>query len=223
MNYAVIGTGEVGRTIATKLVELGHAVTLGSRTPDNEAAVQWAEGAGGGASHGTFADAAASATIVINCVGGGVALQALAAADGDGGGLAGKVLIDLANPLDFSDGFPPKLFTGGGDDSLAERIQRAFPAARVVKALNTVHNAVMVDPSRVTDAGTPCAHTTFVCGDDEGAKATVTALLTEGFGWRDVIDLGGLDNARGTEAWLLLWTRLYRALGTGDFNIRVVR
>lgn len=223
MKIAILGTGDVGRTLASKLVELGHEVTLGARTADHAGAAQWAEASGPSAGHGTFADATTGAALVFNCVGGQHALAALGAANDaeaadSAGGLAGKIVIDVSNPLDFSEGFPPKLFTAADGDSLAERIQAAFPQARVVKALNTVANAVMVDPGRV-----PGVHSLLICGDDADAKATVTTLLEDGFGWQDVIDLGGIENARGTEAWLLLWTRLYRALGTGDFNLHVAR
>lgn len=131
--------------------------------------------------------------------------------------LAGKILIDLANPLDFSNGFPPSL-TVCNTDSLAEQIQRAHPGAKVVKTLNTTNVSVMVDPGRLagpTDL--------FVCGDDPDARNQVAAWLTEWFGWGEAIDLGDLSAARGVEAWLLLWPRLYQALGTADFNIRVVR
>jgi 8-hydroxy-5-deazaflavin:NADPH oxidoreductase len=127
------------------------------------------------------------------------------------------VLIDVANPLDFSAGMPPTL-TVCNTDSLAERIQRAFPEARVVKALNTVNAAVMVEPSLV-----PGSHTLFVAGDDADAKRQVAALLAS-FGWpaEDVMDLGEISAARGTEMYLPLWLRLFGATGTGHLNVRVV-
>ena len=124
--------------------------------------------------------------------------------------------MDVANPLDFSKGVPPTL-TVVNTDSLGEQIQRAFPQARVVKALNTVNADVMVEPSLV-----PGDHDTFVCGDDAAAKETVTALLRD-FGWKHVIDLGGIGSARGTEMLLALWVRLMGALGTAQFNFKVVR
>lgn len=213
MKHAVLGTGEVGRTIASKLASLGHAVRMGSRTPDNATAAAWAESAGADASHGTFADAAAFGDVVWNCTSGKHSHAVLAAA---GAHLAGKVLIDLANPLNFSQGFPPFLDVAN-TESLAEQLQAAHPEARVVKTLNTMANAVMVDPGRLAEPTE-----VFVCGDDADAKATVVGILGE-FGWESPVDLGGLSAARGTEAWLLLWTRLYGALGTGDFNIRIVK
>ncbi len=127
--------------------------------------------------------------------------------------LAGKVVLDLANPLDFSAGFPPTLAVKD-TDSLAEQIQRAFPEARVVKALNTVNASVMVDPSRVGDGGT----TMFAASDDAEARAVVVGLLQQ-IGWRDVIEFDQLSAARGMEMWLPMWVRLMGTLGTADFNI----
>jgi hypothetical protein len=135
-----------------------------------------------------------------------------------GENLAGKVLVDVANPLDYSQGMPPSLFVSN-TDSLGEQIQRAFAEAKVVKALNTMNCEVMVDPGKV-----PGEHDVFLCGDDEDAKRQVVELLVS-FGWpaERVRDLGGISSARGTEAYLGLWLRLWGALGTGYFNISVVQ
>jgi 8-hydroxy-5-deazaflavin:NADPH oxidoreductase len=216
VKFAVLGTGMVGQTIADKLASLGHEVVMGSRSADNEDARAWAEEAGEGASHGTFADAAGAADIVFNCTAGGASLEALLAA-GEGN-LSGKLLVDVANPLDFSKGMPPTLSVMG-DDSLGEQIQRTFPDARVVKALNTVNCRVMVEPSRV-----PGGHHVFLCGNDEAAKAEVRELLAA-FGWPDdaIVDLGDITAARGTEAYLLFWVRLVGVIGGPDFNVKVVR
>jgi predicted dinucleotide-binding enzyme len=216
VKIAVLGTGVVGTTLASKLSELGHEVAMGSRSPDNEDAAAWAAGAGEGASHGSFADAAESAELVVNCTAGGASLEALEAAGEQN--LSGKLLIDVANPLDFSAGFPPTLSVTGAD-SLGEQIQRAFPEAKVVKALNTMSCQVMVDPARV-----PGDHDVFVCGDDDDAKERVGELL-QSFGWPEgsIFDLGDISAARGAEAYVLLWVRLYGALGSGDLNIKVVR
>ncbi|SEK21767.1 NADPH-dependent F420 reductase [Streptacidiphilus jiangxiensis] len=214
MKIAVLGTGEVGHTIATRLAGLGHEVTMGSRSADNPAAKEWA--AANAAAHGTFAEAAADAEIVVNATGGLVSLAALTAAGADN--LRGKVVVDVSNGLDFSEGFPPKIVTPDGV-SVAEQLQRAFPEARVVKTLNTMNNAVMVDPSRV-----PGHHNVFLSGDDETAKAAVAELLRS-FGWGDdqILDLGDLTSARAVEQLVGLWVRLYGALGTGDFNFAVVK
>jgi len=214
VKIAVLGTGTVGRTIASKLVELGHEVTMGSRSADGDALLEWVGEVGERGSGGTFADAAAAAELVFNCTAGGASLEALAAAGAEN--LAGKTLIDVANPLDFSRGMPPTLSICN-DDSLGERIQAAFPQARVVKALNTVNAAIMVAPDSV-----PGDHNLFVCGDDGGAKSEATALL-ESFGWPhgSVIDLGDISAARGTEMYLPLWLRLMGSLGSAEFNIEV--
>jgi predicted dinucleotide-binding enzyme len=205
----------VGGAIGTKLVTLGHDVKMGSRSGANEKAAAWMKLAGPGASQGTFADAAAHGEVIFNCTAGAGALEALAAAGSEN--LRGKVLIDVANPLDFSKGMPPTLSVFG-DDSLGEQIQRAFPEAKVVKTLNTVNCQVMVDPRRV-----PGDHDIFVSGNDADAKAIVTGILRDWLGWKTVIDLGDITTARGTEAYLLLWLRLWGAVGSADFNVKVVR
>jgi predicted dinucleotide-binding enzyme len=214
MKIAVLGTGGVGRTIATKLVELGHEVTMGSRSTDSEDLREWLGEAGEGADGAIFADAAAAAELIFNCTAGAASLEALAAAGAEN--LAGKILVDVSNPLDFNQGMPPTL-TVCNDDSLGERIQAALPKTHVVKALNTVNARVMTDPGRL-----PGAHNVFVCGEDEGAKATVSELL-QSFGWpaESIVDLGGIDAARGLEMYLPLWLRMMGALGSADFNIQI--
>lgn len=215
MKIGVLGTGMVGQQIASALVSKGHEVMMGSRAAGNEKAQAWVQGAGAGASAGTFADAAAFGELLFNCTAGVGSLAALEAAGKDN--LGGKILMDLSNPLDFSGGFPPTLSVCN-DDSLGESIQRAFPEVKVVKTLNTMANPIMVDP-----ASLPGDHDVFVSGDDAEAKAEVTRFLKEQFGWRSVVDLGDISTSRGTEAWLLLWTRLYAALGNADFNLHLQR
>lgn len=215
MKIGVLGTGVVGSALASKLASLGHEVKMGAREANNAKAKAWAGAAGRGASTGTFAEAAGFGEIVFSCTLGEKSVEALAAAGK--ANLRGKVLIDVSNPLDFSKGMPPTLLTGGGSDSLGEQIQRAFPEARVVKALNTVNAAVMVDPQRVGGESD-----LFLCGNDASAKGKVTALLKE-FGWTRVHDLGDIGAARGTEAYLLLWMRLWGAFQTPDVNVRVVK
>ena len=214
MNTAVLGTGVVGQTLATKLVALGHAVTMGSRQAGNQKASVWAASAGDLASEGSFADAAASAALVINATAGFASIEALTAAGAHN--LAGKVLVDVANALDLSRGMPPTL-QPCNTDSLGEQIQRTFPEARVVKSLNTVNCDVMVNPGIV-----PGSHTMFVAGNDDRAKAEVRGLL-ESFGWPpgDVMDLGDITGARGMEMYLPLWLRLWGATGTGHLNVKV--
>ncbi len=207
MRIAVIGTGSAGQALASGLRRIGHDVVTGTRDPQATAARDdWNGGA-----LATYAEAAVGADLVVNATGGGVSLAALAEVD-----LEGKVLLDVANPLDFSNGFPPTL-TVKDTDSLAEQIQRAHPEARVVKSLNTVNGAVMVDPARL-----PEPTTIFVAGDDEAACRLVRGLLVE-LGWSDIVEFPALDAARGLEMWLPLWVRLMSTLGTADFNLKLVR
>ena len=215
MRFGVLGTGTVGQTLATKLASLGHEVTMGSREAGNEKAVAWAKQAGDSAGEGSFEDAAAAGEVVINATAGTASVEALRQAGPDN--LAGKVLIDVANPLDFSQGMPPRLSVCN-DDSLGEQIQREFPDARVVKTLNTVNAGVMVDPQSVA-----ASHTVFVAGDDAAAKEQVRELLGS-FGWQpdDVLDLGDIGAARGTEMYLPLWLRLWGATGTANLNVKVL-
>jgi predicted dinucleotide-binding enzyme len=213
MKIAIIGTGVVGRTLAQGLRDVGHDVVVGTRDPD--ATKRREEWAALDVPLRPLGLVAADAELVVNATNGLATLSALGEVGSDH--LAGKVLLDAANPLDFSHGFPPTLSVKD-TDSLAEQVQRAFPGCRVVKALNTVTASVMVDPAGVGDGDT----TIFAAGDDAAARAQVVGLLRD-LGWRDVVELEGLDNARGLEMWMALWVRLMGALGTTDFNLRLVR
>lgn len=217
MRIGVLGTGNVGQTIASKLVEVGHEVTMGSRHPDNENATNWASSAGENAHKGTFEDAAQFGEMIVNCTAGEASLQALEMAGSTN--LDGKVLIDLANHLDKSAGMPPAVGVGASD-SLGEQIQRAFPGARVVKTLNTLNFAVMVDASSV-----PGTHHIFLSGNEAEAKEAVRKVLSS-FGWspEQIIDLGDISSARGPEMYVALWLQLF-ILGNFQphFNIQVVR
>ena len=209
----MIGTGHAGRTLAQGFQRTGHDVVVGTRDPDvTRAREEWL---GLDLPLAALGMVAADADLVVNVTNGQASLAALGEVGSDH--LAGKVILDVANPLDFSQGFPPTLSVKD-TDSLAEQIQRAFPDTRVVKSLNTVTAAVMVDPSTVGDGDT----TVFVAGDDEEARRQVSELLRE-LGWVDIVELDGLQNARGLEMWLPLWVRLMGALGTGQFNIKLVR
>lgn len=202
MRIAVLGTGVVGRALSAKLRDLGHEVRVGSRSADKGDA--------------TFAGVAADAELLVNATAGTASLEAIGSIAREH--LAGKVLVDVANPLDFSQGMPPRLSVAN-DDSLGEQIQREFPEARVVKALNTMNCEVMIDPSIV-----PSRHTVFVCGEDPAAKEIVKELIAS-FGWapEDILDLGGIEAARGTEMYLPLWLRMMGAVGGARFNIAVQR
>ena len=212
MRIAVLGTGPVGRTLAAAFARLGHEVTVATRDPSvTMARDDWTLDL----PLVPFGDVGGDVDLVVNATNGQRSLDALGGLPP--GVLAGTVLLDVANPLDSSQGFPPTLAVKD-TDSLAEQIQRAFPDARVVKALNTVNAMVMVDPARVGDGET----TMFLAGDDAGARATVGELLRS-LGWRDVVEFEELSAARGMEMWLPLWVRLMMRLGTPDFNLRIVR
>ncbi|MGZ5281890.1 MAG: NADPH-dependent F420 reductase [Bacteroidia bacterium] len=215
MKIGVLGTGMVGNAIGSKLVQLGYEVKMGSRTANNEKATEWAEKAGEKASHGTFEDAAKFGEIIFNCTNGMNSLNALEQAGKEN--LAGKILIDIANPLDFSKGMPPSLSVCN-TDSLGEQIQRAFPETKVVKTLNTMNCYLMVDATIV-----PGEHDIFVSGNDEAAKTTVTEMLKKDFGWKEPIDLGDITNARATEMLLPIWVRLYGKYQSPMFNFKIVK
>lgn len=226
MKIAVFGTGTVGPAVAAALAKLGHDVVIGTRDPQATLArteagpmggvpfAQWHAEHGGIALTG-FAEAAAISEIIVNATNGSGSLDALAAAGA--ANLAGKAVMDIANPLDFSRGFPPSL-NPVNTDSLGEQIQRTFPDARVVKTLNTMNASVMVDPASVAGGD----HSVFVSGNDADAKAVVAGLLAD-LGHRDIIDLGDITTARGTEMLLPIWLRLWGAFGNADFNFKIAR
>lgn len=223
----VLGTGIVGRTIAAKLASLGHEVAVGTRDPEATLAITeptprglqpmsaWL-GANRGVSLATFADAASGAEIVVNAAAGDASLDVLRSAGS--GNLAGTILIDIGNPLDFSRGMPPTLLVGN-TDSLGEQIQREFPDAKVVKALNIVSAPVMVDPGSIGGGD----HHMLIAGNDDAAKAEVTRILRDGFGWKHVLDVGDITASRGLEAYVTLWVQVMMRLDTVAFNVKVVR
>ncbi|MBL7948746.1 MAG: NADPH-dependent F420 reductase [Candidatus Pollutiaquabacter aromativorans] len=218
MRISILGTGNVGDTIGSKLVELGHDVMMGSRSANNEKALAFVAKQSGKASAGTFADAAAFGEIIFNCTKGEASLDALKLA---GAALDGKILIDVANPLDFSRGMPPGLVPALSNfNSLGEEIQRTFPNVKVVKTLNTMWCGLMINPRMIGDGN----HINYLCGNEAEAKEKVRALLKT-FGWKDeqLLDLGDITNARGTEAVLPIWLRVWGATKTGAFNFGIVR
>ena len=216
MKIAVFGTGMVGDTIGSKLIELGHFVMMGSRTSDNEKAKAFVARHNGKASTGTFADAAAFGELIFNCTAGAGSLDAMRMAGEKN--LDGKILIDIANPLDFSKGAPPSLSIAN-TSSLGEKIQESFPHVSVVKALNTMWCGLMVNPGMINGGD----HSTFICGNNIAAKKEVKGLL-KSFGWKEnnIFDLGNITSARGTEMYLPLWLRIWGATNNGAFNIKIV-
>jgi hypothetical protein len=210
VKIAILGTGSVGRTLAEGFGGNGHEVVMGTRDPERTRTRPDAPDA----DLRTFAGAAAAGDVVVNATGGQVSLAALAAAGEEN--LAGKVLMDVSNPLDFSAGFPPTLFVKD-TDSLGEQIQRAFPGARVVKTLNSMNAGLMVDPGLL-----PAPSAVFLSGEDPAAKEQVAGLLRE-FGWEQIIDLGGIATARGAEMLMPMWLQLMGVFGGPVFNWSIVR
>jgi predicted dinucleotide-binding enzyme len=209
----VLGTGEVGRRLAAGFRGNGHEVTIGSRAADKPELREWLSAEGAGIEAGTFADAAAGGELLVLAVLGDAAEQVIADAGQES--FAGKVVIDAMNPLDFSGGFPPKLSISG-DDSLGERVQRALPEARVVKAFNIIGNPYFVDPS--FSEGKP---TMLIAGNDADAKQTVTDLLAD-FGWSDIFDIGGIDGSRELEAICIAWVKIGGARGAWDHGFKLL-
>ena len=216
MKIGILGTGMVGNTIGSKLIQLGHSVKMGSRTTANEKATSWVKANGTKASQGTFADAASFGEIIFNCTAGGVSIGALQTAGKQN--LNGKILIDVANPLDHSRGSPPGLLSGlSNTTSLGEEIQKTFPGLKVVKTLNTMNCNLMVNASSLKGE-----HDVFICGNDNEAKTKVKEVLAL-FGWQSPVDLGDISAARGTEMLLPLWIRLGSILHTAAFNFKIVK
>ncbi len=218
MKIAILGSGNVGKALATGLDSLNHEVYVGTRdvaeTLTRDEIKDWAS------SHPTirvtsFADAVAAAELVINAISGHSTISVLQSVGADN--LSHKVLIDISNPLDFSNGMPPQLFVKD-TDSLAEMIQREYPNAKVVKTLNTVNSASMIP---ALTPGKP-EFTVFLSGDDPDAKSTVTEILRS-FGHTDIIDLGGIITARTTEMALPLWMSIAGKLDSWGINFKIVR
>jgi len=214
MNIGVLGSGVVGQTIGSKLVQLGHDVMMGSRDEANPKAVAWTKQEGKHALFGTFADAASFGEIIFICTFGSASLDALHQARAEN--MKGKILIDTSNPINYSDDIWS--LTVCNTDSLGEQIQRAFPETRVVKTLNTMNCDVMVDPNKLLEKSD-----VFVSGNSADAKATVNKILHDWFGWRSIIDLGDITTSRGVEMYVVLWRNLRLANSSHRFNIKVVR
>ncbi len=213
MKVGIFGSGMVGKALGGKLAGLGHDVEISSRHP--EKLQDWLLKVGGRIRVGSLAEVAAHGDLLFNALNGKIALHALSTVDPLD--LVGKILVDITNPLVFSPGMPASLFVSN-TDSLGEQIQRLLPNLRVVKTLNTVTASLMVNPRQLAEGD----HVIFVSGNDADAKARVIEILTDGFGWKHVIDLGDITTARASEMYLALWLRLWSSLGTGMFNIKIV-
>ena len=226
MRIGILGTGIVGQTLGLKLVQLGHSVMLGTRDstnldepkgrgPSARTLRDWLTETGCEASVGTFRDAAARGELVINALSGVASLDVLRTVGKEH--LSGKTLMDISNPIDVSRGFPLTLFVKD-TDSLGESLQRAFPYVRLVKTLNTMSAALMVNPALVGNGD----HTVFLSGNDAIAKAQVAGLLRD-LGWHDILDLGDISTARGTEMMLAIGHEVMRALSPKETAFKVVR
>ncbi len=227
MKISILGTGNVGQTFATKFIELGHDVMLGTRdvattlarkATDNYGSLPFGEwhASNTKVQLGTFAESVAYGEIVLNALQGAITINTLKAVDTTS--FDGKIIIDISNPLDFSKGFPPTLIEGlNNDNSLGEAIQKTLPNAKVVKTLNTMYAGLMINPRALGEDST-----VFVSGNDADAKNKVTAILKD-FGWKDseILDLGDITTARGTEGILPIWLRIYGATQNGFFNLKV--
>jgi predicted dinucleotide-binding enzyme len=213
IRVGVLGSGEVGRCLAAGFSGRGHEVMIGSRDPAKAELHEWLAGDGSGIQVGTFAETAAHGELLVLAVLGNAAEEAIADAGPDN--FKGKVVIDAMNPLDFSGGFPPKLSVAG-EDSLGERVQRALPDARVVKAFNTIGNPYFVDPS--FSDGQP---TMLIAGNDQSAKDTVRDVLTD-FGWSSTVDIGGIEGSRELEAICIVWVKIGGARGAWDHGFKLL-
>jgi 8-hydroxy-5-deazaflavin:NADPH oxidoreductase len=225
MKFTILGTGMVGRAHAQKLVELGHSVTMGTKDPAKTMAEDQSDSMGNPAfsvwhkdnnkvTLTTFPEAAKYGEIVIEALKGEVAVEVLKSLETE---LADKILIDIANPLDFSKGMPPTLFVSN-TDSLGEQIQNALPKTKVVKTFNTMGAPLQVNPKMLNDAD----HHIFVCGNDADAKTKVNELL-KSYGWKNIIDLGDITSARGTEMLMPMWLRLWGSLKNPMFNYKIIQ
>jgi 8-hydroxy-5-deazaflavin:NADPH oxidoreductase len=214
MNIGILGTGIVGRTLASRLVAAGHTVRLGSRTADNTNAVEWVTQAGDNASNGTFTDAAEFGEAVINATSGAFSVDVVRSV---GTHLTGKAVLDVTNPLIHGD--DGVSLSVANTNSLGEQLQRAVPEAHIVKTLNTMNCDVMANPNRV-----PGPHDVFIAGNNVDAKQKAAEILGY-LGWPAdwIIDLGDITAARGMEAYVLLWVRARMKFGDSNFNLRLVR
>jgi 8-hydroxy-5-deazaflavin:NADPH oxidoreductase len=230
MKVAILGTGSVGQTFAEKFISLGYQVMMGTRNVENTLARKATDNYGSlpfaewhsknqTVQLGTFSDTVKFGDIVLNALQGAVTLSTIEACDA--ADFDNKIIIDIANPLDFSRGFPPALIEGlNNTNSLGEEVQKILPNAKVVKTLNTMYSGIMINPAMIGNGN----HTNYICGNDADAKAKVIEIL-KSFGWNaeNILDLGDITNARGTESTLLIWTRIYGATKTGAFNLSIVK
>lgn len=229
MKIAILGTGTVGRTLAAKLIELDYDIMMGTRNVAEKMVSTGTDMYGSppfsewiksnpGVKLGTFAEVAAFGDFIINATSGNNSVKALILSGSKN--LAGKVLLDVSNPLDFTNETPALLQGLNNTNSLAEEIQNTFPDVMVVKSLNTMWTGLMVNPDLIGNGD----HINYICGNKTEAKAKVEKLLNQ-FGWKNenIMDLGDITAARATEAILPIWIRVMGTLKTAVFNFKIVR
>ncbi len=209
MKIGILGTGVVGRTLAVKLNDLGHEVTIGTRNvsktlsktstdtmgspPFKEWYSKYSE-----IKLSAFADTTRFGEIIILATHGVATIGAIDLAEKNN--FRGKVVIDTTNPLDFSQGMPPK-FAATLGNSLGEKIQNHIPEAKVVKAFNTVNAYVMVSPKR--EEGNPDL---FIAGNDEDAKKKIKSLA-EQLDWENIVDIGDISQSYWLESMTMFWVQ----------------
>jgi 8-hydroxy-5-deazaflavin:NADPH oxidoreductase len=226
MNIGILGTGMVGQVVGAALAAKGHTVMIGTRDVQKSLASTEPNGYGMPAfglwhkdnQHikvGTFAEAAKFGEVLVNATSGLGSLEALNMAGADN--LGSKVLIDIANELDFSKGMPPRALAND-TRSLGEDIQTAFPNLKVVKTLNTMSAFVMVNAALVDNGNS----TVFINGNDANAKAQVSEIL-KSFGWHDIMDLGDITASRSVEMLLPVWLKSWGVIGNTPFNFKIAR
>ncbi len=218
MKIGVLGSGDVGRRLSDGFIELGHIVKIGSRDPTKEEVVQWVSNHGGEegkASAGNFEEAASFGEILVIATSWNGTSNSIRLAGTKN--FAGKIVIDVTNPLDFSEGMPPKLAISHSDSG-GETIQRLIPEAKVVKAFNIVGNPHFLHPD-FRNGGPP---TMFICGNDEQAKKEISDDILTKFGW-ETIDIGGIEGARLLEPLALLWITYYFRTGNGNHAFKLLK
>jgi 8-hydroxy-5-deazaflavin:NADPH oxidoreductase len=220
MKIGILGSGAVGETIASALIDKKHEVMIGSRTATNEKVGEWVRKHKNHAFQGTFSDAAAYGDIIFICLNGEHALNVVKNLDPEV--VSGKIVVDITNPLDFTHGMPPRLIEGlNNGNSLGEEIQRLLPNAYVIKTLNTVNHKLMVDARLVNNGD----HNLFICGNNADIKNKFMHFLVDNFHWRPdrLVDLGSIEMARCTEAFVPFWVAIWQAIGSPMFNFKVVQ
>jgi predicted dinucleotide-binding enzyme len=215
MRIGILGSGDVGRKLADSFIENNQLVKIGSRNPNQEKLTEWmAKHDKAKVSSGTFAEAASFGELdLIATLWAGTA-DAIKMADPKN--FAGKIVIDVTNPLDFSKGMPPRLAIGH-TDSAGETVQRMLPDSKVVKAFNTVGNPHFMHPN--FPGGPP---TMFICGNNDESKKTVIDDILTKFGW-ETIDIGGIEGARLLEPLALLWITHYFRTGNGNHAFKLLQ